>query len=79
MVRVKNEKRIELNLVEGCLRAYLEGKKNLNWLMAEINKTGIRGSDLWGIFYQWRGYGDPDRHRIAKEACEEAGWMKDRT
>lgn len=77
MVRVKNEKRIELNLVEGCLRAYLEGKKNLNWLMAEINKTDIRGPDLWGIFYQWRGYSDPDRHRIAKEACEEADWMKD--
>jgi hypothetical protein len=59
--------------VEGCLRAFLEGKQNLKWIVAVILNSGVRGEKLEGIFNGLKDFGDKSRFQQVKEACEGLG------
>ena len=60
---------------QNCLRAYLEGKKNLNWVVGVIRESGVRGARLADIFERFRDYGDPHRYHQVKKACEDQEWI----
>ncbi len=75
MVRVKSPEETTRRYAQNSLRAYLEGQKNLNWIIGVIRSSGVRGSRLVQVFERLRDYGDPVRYLEAKTACEDRGWM----
>lgn len=74
-MRTKSPEEAARRYAQNSLRAYLEGRKNLNWIMGVIRTSGVRGSRLVEAFERLRGYGDPVRYLQAKRACEDQGWM----
>jgi len=75
VVRVKSVEETTRRYAQNCLRAYLEGKKNLNWVVGVIRESGVRGARLADIFERFRDYGDPVRYLEAKKACEDREWI----
>lgn len=75
MVKIKSPEETARRYAQNCVRAYLEGKKNLNWVVGVIRESGVRGARLTDIFERFRDYGDSHRHRAAKAACEMQDWM----
>jgi len=75
IVRTKSVEETTRRYAQNCLRAYLEGKKNLNWVVGVIRESGVRGARLTDIFERFRDYGDPVRYLKAKRACKDEGWM----
>jgi len=75
VVSTKSVEETTRRYAQNCLRAYLEGKKNLNWIMGVIRESGVRGSRLAEVFDRLRGYGDPHRYHQVKKACEDQEWI----
>lgn len=75
MVKVRSLEQTLDRAAYSCLRAYLEGKKNLNWFTAMIRSHGVHGRVLSLAFDRLEGYGGRDRYCEAKAACEDLGWM----
>jgi len=80
MVKVSRVKPLEeyvRRYAQKSLMAFLEGKKNLNWIKGVIRVSGIlrRKEKLKMIFYQLKGYGDPSRYQAILEECKREGWM----
>lgn len=75
VVRIKRPEEAARRYAQNSLRAYLEGKKNLNWVVGVIRESGVRGARLADIFERFRDYGDPVRYLQAKKACEDQGWI----
>ncbi len=46
--------------VHGMMQAYLEGKKNLDWIKSVIGKPTPTVREM---FEQLKGYGDPARYK----------------
>lgn len=57
------------------LQAFLEGKKNLNWIVGVIRSSGVRGPRLTQIFRELQDYGDKKRFEAAYQASRDRGWM----
>jgi len=74
VVRTKSPEGTARRYAQNCLRAYLEGKKNLNWVVGVIRESGVRGARLADIFERFRDYGDSEGHHAAKAACEMQDW-----
>ncbi|MHA1608528.1 MAG: hypothetical protein ACTSUJ_00810 [Candidatus Njordarchaeales archaeon] len=55
--------------------AYLDGKKNLNWILGVIRSAGLRGEPLMRIFKELESYGRKDRWEKALEACRKKGML----
>ena len=63
------------NQVRKSLMAYLEGKKNLNWILGIIKSTNIDQKDLLQIFENLNAYGDHDKYSEAYSSCKEQGLL----
>lgn len=63
------------NYARGALRAFLEGKKNLNWAVGMVRSSGVRGPRLTEIFENLENYSNPTRYHEALAACREQGWL----
>ena len=67
------------NVARGALRDFIEGKKNLNWVVGMIRSAGVRGPRLVGVFKNLKDYvkdyGDTARYDEALAACREQGWL----
>jgi hypothetical protein len=63
------------NYARGALRVFLEGKKNLNWVLGMIRSSGVRGSELAEIFQGIKSYSAMDRYQEALAACRDQGWL----
>ena len=72
---IKSMDEIALRYARGSLRAFLEGKQNLNWIIGVIRSSGVRGQRLSEIFDGLKGYGNSDRYSKALSACQEQGWL----
>lgn len=71
-------KSVDVTLIRyalGSLQAFLEGKKNLNWVLGVIRSSGVRGRRLYNIFDSLKGYGNSERYHAAISACREQGWF----
>lgn len=73
MVRVKPLNEVSRRYAQGCLRAFLDGKKNLKWIVGTIVKSGVRGEELRGVFNGLIGFGDRSRFEQVRKACEDLG------
>jgi hypothetical protein len=58
------------------LMAFLDGEKNLNWIVGVIRESGIRGQRLAEVFERLEEYGDAERYQEALSACREQGWIE---
>ena len=59
------------NYVKKSMIAYLDGKKNLNWILGVIRSSGLRGEPLMRVFEELESYGRRDRWERALEACRK--------
>ncbi len=64
-----------LNYVKRSMAAYLDGKKNLNWIIGVIRSSGVRGQLLMRVFEELKDYGDKRRWEEALEACRRKGMI----
>jgi hypothetical protein len=71
----KSVEDVTRNYVRGALRAFLEGKKTLNWLVGMVRSSGLKGQRLTEVFDNLKGYGDPARYQEALAACREQDWL----
>lgn len=72
---IKSMDEISRRYACGSLRAFLEGKQNLNWIIGVIESSGVRGRGLSEIFEGQKGYGNSERYREAFSACRDQGWL----
>lgn len=72
---IKSMDEISIRYARGSLRAFLEGKKNLSWILGVIGSSGLCGRRLSEIFEGLKGYGNSERYRKALSACQEQGWF----
>lgn len=63
----------EKRYVEGCLRAFLEGNKSLNWIVGVIVSSRVRGEKLKVIFKELVSCADRSRFEEVRKACEDLG------
>ena len=59
----------------GCIRAFLEGKKNLNWVMAFVRGHRLPPSVLRELIEQQGAGADVARYESLVAACRYAGLM----
>lgn len=64
-----------MNYVKKSMIAYLDGKKNLNWILGVIRSSGLRGELLMRVFEELESYGRKDRWERALEACRKRGML----
>jgi hypothetical protein len=64
------------NYAKKTLWAFLDGKKNLNWLIGTIRYSRVRGKRLAEIFESSKSYGNPSRYQEALSACRKQGWIE---
>lgn len=57
------------------VRSFLEGSKDLNWIMGTVRISGIRGQELQDIFSLLQDYGDTVRWNNAYKHCQQEGWI----
>ena len=61
------------------LMTFLEGKKNLNWIILDnwiigvIRSSGLIGGKLQKLFDELRDYGDNERHFLVHQKCKKEG------
>jgi len=72
---IKSMEEISRRYARGSLRAFLEGKKNLSWVLGVIESSEVRGRGLSEIFEGQKGYGNSERYRKAFSACRDQGWL----
>lgn len=76
MVKVQRVKPLDIasrRYAQGCLRAFLERKKTLKWIIATIISSGVRGEELREVFNSLIGFGDRSRFEQVRKACEDLG------
>jgi hypothetical protein len=68
---------VDRESVRGSLEAFLEGKKDLNWIKGVIGKSGVlqRKGELQGIFDELRVYENLRRYQEILEECKWEGWL----
>ena len=77
MVRIEPIEEADKSWVRGCLEAFLDGKKDLNWIKGVIGGSGVieRKGDLKKIFDELRLYQNLPRFREILEECQREGWL----
>ena len=77
MVKIKPMEKIVMRQVRGSLEAFLDGKKNLNWIKGTIEKSGVlyyQGM-LKEIFDGLRRYNTLPRYDEILERCKKEKWL----
>ena len=62
MVKIKDAKTTSKNVVEGVIRAYIEGKGTLNWVINEIQGENLSKEELKEIFNKVYSYSKANHH-----------------
>ena len=77
MAKIKTLDEATRNYVYKSLRAFLEGRTNLKWLLGVIRKSGIEdtGTTLVEIFESLRDYGELQYYEEAMTACRQEGLL----
>ncbi len=55
--------------------AYLDGKKELKWIVGVIKSSGVRGQLLLNVFEELATYGDRRRWEEVLDACKRKGFF----
>jgi len=72
---VKTEDEIKRNCVAGCVRAFLEGKKTINWVMSSIKGHRLPKSILAEILSSTQPDAGRARYKELLSVCREKGLL----
>jgi len=72
---VKSVKSATKWYARNSLRAYLEGGKDLNWVIGSIRSSGVRGQELTDIFDFLKDHSETTRYQEVYSKCKELGWL----
>lgn len=61
--------------LRGSIEAYLEGKKNLNWITGIVKTNYISREILTEILSRLTTYGDRSRYLSLRKECEKMGLL----
>ena len=77
MVRTPPTEEVVRERIRSSLEAFLEGKKDLNWIKKVIGKSGVlqRKGELQGIFDELRAYKHLSRYQKILGECKREGWL----
>jgi len=77
MVKIRSAEEIARRWVRGSLEAFLEGKKELNWIKGIIKKSGALRYEgmLLEIFLDLLRYEKLPRYREILRECQKEGWL----
>jgi len=77
MVKVSGVEKYTRPYAKKSLMAFLEGEKNLNWILGVVKSSGVKGEKLKEIFDGLKEYGDPVRYQQAYQGCEKQGLFEE--
>jgi len=77
MVKVKSIEITVMRYVRGSLEAFLDGKRNLNWIKGTIGKSGVLAYKgmLKEIFDGLRRYSGLTRYQSILKECQKESWL----
>jgi len=75
MIAIKTVEETTWRFARGAIRAFLEDKKNLNWVLGMIKSSGVRDQRLKEIFDRLQPYGNPERYKEVISACRNREWL----
>jgi hypothetical protein len=77
MVKIKPMEKIVMRQARGSLEAFLDGKKDLNWIKGSIAKSGALNHKgmLREIFDGLRRYFRLTRYQSILKECQKEGWL----
>jgi hypothetical protein len=68
--------------VRGCLFTYLEGKKDLRWILGVLENSGATPEQCRDVLRGLDGYGDPQRYLELDSSLRywvDEGWRRSST
>lgn len=71
----KSVDEIERNHIAGCVRAFLEGKQTINWVMSFIRGHRLPKSILEAILASAQPNADPARYEELLSTCRDEGLL----
>ena len=77
MANIMPMERIVMRYARNSLEAFLDGKKNLNWIKGVIAKSGVLEykNMLKEIFDGLRRYESLSRYKEIQKVCKKEGWL----
>lgn len=72
---LKTEDDFKQRHVAGCVRVFLEGKQNINWVMAFIRGHRLPKPILQGILTRAQPDADPARYEELLSTCRDEGFL----
>ena len=67
MVQIRPLEESGRRWVEGCIKAFLEGEQNENWIRSILPSTEEGLNEVRTALNLLQGYGDPTRRRLLRE------------
>lgn len=71
----KTADEIKRNHLAGCVRAFLNGKKTINWVMAFIRGHDLPKPTLEDMLARAKPDANPARYEELLSACRDAGLL----
>jgi hypothetical protein len=77
MVKTQSTEEVIRERLRSSLEAFLEGKKDLNWIKRVIVASEVfqRKGELQGVFDELRAYKHLSRYQEILEECQREGWL----
>lgn len=77
MAKIMPMERMVMRYVRSSLEAFLDGKKNLNWIKGVIAKSGVLEYEgmLKEIFDGLRRYDNLPRYKEIQKECKKEVWL----
>ena len=77
MVRTQSTEEVLRESVRSSLEAFLDGKKDLNWIKRMKVASGVlqRQGELQRILDELRAYKHLSRYQEILEKCQKEGWL----
>jgi hypothetical protein len=73
-MKVRSVRETAERYVRNSTMAFLEGKKDIDWVRGVLQHSGLPKETIWGLLLPLRGYGDADRGNLLFNWLATAGW-----
>lgn len=73
-MKVKSVRETTERYVRNSTMAFLEGKKDINWVIAVLQHSGLPKQMTWDLLLPLRGCGDANRGNLLFNWLATASW-----
>jgi hypothetical protein len=73
-MKVKSVRETTERYVRNSTMAFLEGKKDINWIRGVLQHSGMPKEVTWGLLLPLRGCGDTNRHNLLFNWLATESW-----